>query len=130
MADHPAKALKDELINVLSKETDEIAIAKKAEIKGLLERYYSELLVDIKDPNHWKKKILEDERVRIEDGLDNKDSLSEVAVEDKVLEYISIIESSYRWIVPIPPDPVVVAYVIARDRAAADAEKPPKGVIV
>lgn len=123
MGDHPAKALKDELIRVLSNEKGEIAQATKSELKTILDSYYSELLKDAKEEKSWKDVILKNEKKQITDKLGKKDVFQEETPTQRNNELIATVESSYRWIVPIPPDPAVVAYVIARDRANAEAEK-------
>lgn len=65
----------------------------------------------------WKTKVMLDSKNTIEDHMNRFDEFEE---KPNIKQEI---ESHMRWVVPIPPDPERVAYVIARDRAAYEKEQ-------
>ena len=133
MPDHPAIITKDQLVNDLSAaKASKPSTQTKDNIKRDIGKYYDEL---IKGAVGWKVKILEDERKRAlkifdaEEVPGGEETDKEEKRKGKIDEGIITVENSLGWVVPRPVDPDVIAAVIARDRAAAEAVGHPVGTL-
>jgi hypothetical protein len=131
MSDHPAKALKDQLADDMSKaKASKPSKQKQDRLKRDIGKYYDELEKEADE--RWKG-ILMDERKRAQEAFDTDEHAIEGDPEDKRKEKLDegmrTLDNSLGWIVPVPPDPAKVAEVIARDRAAAEKAGHPVGPI-
>lgn len=130
MAYHPARALKDQLVEgMIAAKVSKPSKQKQDQLKRDIGKYYDELEKEADE--RWKG-ILRDERKRAQEAFDVDhvpDGDPEEKRKDRLEEGRKTLENSLGWIVPVPPDPAKVAEVIARDRAAAEKAGHPVGPI-
>ena len=109
---------KDELKNTL-KELEKALDEKKGKPSKQLEDNIKRFLKDCNtySDEDWKTKVMIDSEKTVVEELNNYDKLEK---EPDLKQELGL---HMRWVVPIPPDPVVVAYVIARDLAQEAREK-------